>query len=136
MKATNHFKNTIKAYLDKEAEKDVLFSFHYTNPDKDLDSCITYILNTVQTSGCQGFVDNEIFGMAVHYYTESNIEVGKPMNAHVVVNHAVILTEEEKQEARKQAIEQLQNETYHSMKKPQKRAVKTEQTNIQPSLFD
>ena len=68
MKATNHFQNTIKAYLDKRAEIDLLFSFRYSLPEKKLEDCVTYILNQVQKSGCNGFHDDEIFGMAVHFY--------------------------------------------------------------------
>lgn len=68
MKATDHFKNTIKAYLDKRAEIDLLFSFRYSLPEKKLDDCITYILNTVQKSGSNGFTDDEVYGMAVHFY--------------------------------------------------------------------
>lgn len=40
MKATNHFQNTIKAYLDKRAEIDLLFSFRYSLPEKKLEDCI------------------------------------------------------------------------------------------------
>jgi len=105
MKASNHFKNTIKTYLDQRAETDVLFSFQYSKPEKNIDDCVTYILNEVKKSGCNGFADDEIYSMAVHYYDEDNIEVGKPMNAHVVVNHVVELTEEEKEQARKDAIQ-------------------------------
>ncbi len=68
MKASDNFKATIKAYLDQRAESDILFSFKYTAPRKNIDDCVTYILNTVQKSGCNGFADDEIFGMAVHYY--------------------------------------------------------------------
>ncbi len=135
MKASNHFKNTIQAYLDQRAETDVLFSFQYSKPDKNIDDCITYILNTVKKSGCNGFADEEIYSMAVHYYDEDNIEVGKQMNGHVVVNHVVQLTEEEKEEARQRAIQKVQDEAYNKMKQPVKKA-KTIQLNPQPSLFD
>ncbi len=135
MKATNHFKNTIKAYLDQRAEEDVLFSFQYTKPDKNIDDCITYILNTVQKSGCNGFADDEIFGMAVHYYDEDNIEVGKPMNAHVVVNHVVELTAEEKEQARQDAIQKAQDEAYRKVTQPIKKTKKVA-LHPQPSLFD
>ncbi|GEM_PF-6914284 len=37
MKASNHFKNTIKAYLDQRAETDILFSFQYSKPEKNID---------------------------------------------------------------------------------------------------
>ncbi|KAA6301310.1 MAG: hypothetical protein EZS26_002507 [Candidatus Ordinivivax streblomastigis] len=135
MKATDNFKATIKACLDQRAESDILFSFKYSAPKKNIDDCITYILNTVQKSGCNGFADDEIFGMAVHYYDEDNIEAGKPMNAHVVVNHVVQLTEEEKQEARQRAMQKVQDETYRKITQPVKKAKRVE-LNPQPSLFD
>ena len=135
MKASNHFKNTIKAYLDQRAEQDVLFSFQYSKPEKNIDDCVTYILNEVKKSGCNGFADDEIYSMAVHYYDEDNIEVGKPMNAHVVVNHVVELTEEEKEQARKDAIQKVQDEAYRKMTQPVKKAKKV-LLNPQPSLFD
>ena len=136
MKSTNHFQNTIKAYLDKRAEIDLLFSFRYSLPEKKLEDCITYILNQVQKSGCNGFHDDEIFGMAVHYYDEDNIEIGKPMhNAQVAVNHVVVLTAEEKEQARQDAIQKAQDEAYRKMTQPTKKAKKVALT-IQPSLFD
>jgi predicted acetyltransferase len=135
MKTTDHFKNTIKAYLDQRAESDLLFSFKYSAPKKNIDDCINYILNQVQKSGCNGFADDEIFGMAVHYYDEDNIETGKPMNAHVVVNHVVELTAEEKEQARQDAIQKVQDEAYRKMAQPVKKAKKVT-LNPQPSLFD
>lgn len=135
MKASNHFKNTIKAYLDQRAETDVLFSFQYSKPEKSIDDCVTYILNEVRKSGCNGFADDEIYSMAVHYYDEDNIEVGKPMNAHVVVNHVVELTAEEKEQARQNAIQKAQDEAYRKMTQPVKKAKKVV-LNPQPSLFD
>ena len=135
MKATNHFKNTIKAYLDQRAETDVLFSFQYSKPEKNIDECITYILNQVQKSGCNGFADDEIYSMAVHYYDEDNIEIGKSINANVVVNHVVELTSEEREEARREAIQRAQDEAYKKMTQPVKKTKKVE-INPQPSLFD
>lgn len=136
MKASNHFKNTIKAYLDQRAETDVLFSLQYSKPEKNIDDCITYILNEVKKSGCNGFADDEIHNMAVHFYDEDNIEIGMPMNnAHVVVNHFVELTEEEKEQARQDAIQKAQDEAYRKMTQPVKKAKKIALTP-QPSLFD
>lgn len=136
MKTSNHFQNTIKVYLDQRAETDVLFAFQYSKPDKNIDDCITYILNEVKKSGCNGFHDDEIFNMAVHFYDEDNIEVGTPINnAHVVVNHFVELTEEEKEQARQDAIQKAQDEAYRKMKQPVKKAKKIALTP-QPSLFD
>ncbi len=33
---------------------------------KNLDDCITFILNYVRQSGCNGFTDAEIYSLAVH----------------------------------------------------------------------
>lgn len=136
MKASNHFKNTIKAYLDQRAETDVLFALQYSKPEKNIDDCVTYILNEVKKSGCNGFADDEIYNMAVHFYDEDNIEIGMPINnAHVVVNHFVELTEEEKEQARQDAIQKAQNEAYMKMTQPVKKAKKVVLAP-QPSLFD
>ena len=92
MKGTDHFKRTIQMYLEQRAEEDTLFAKNYRNPAKNIDDCVTYILNYVQKSGCNGFTDGEIYGQAVHYYDENEIEVGKPIQCQVAVNHIVELT--------------------------------------------
>ena len=110
MKGTDHFKRTIYMYLEQRAEEDALFAKKYRNPAKNMDECVTHILNYVQKSGCNGFTDGEIFGQAIHYYEENEIEVGKPMDCQVVVNHVVKLTAEEKAEARQNAVRRYQEE--------------------------
>lgn len=139
MKGTEHFKQTIQAFLEQRAAEDELFAVSYRNPAKNIDDCITYILNYVQKSGCNGFSDDEIFGQVLHYYDEADIEVGKPIDCNVVVNHTVELTEEEKAEARQQAIKRAEDEAYAKMKQQrEKAAAKRTATvqQVQPSLFD
>lgn len=136
MKTTKHFKDTIKAYLEQRAETDVLFSLQYSKPEKNLDDCTTYILNCVKQSGCNGFADDEIYSMAVHYYDEDNIDIGNPINCSVVVNHTVELTPEEKEEARQKAIQRVQDEAYRKMTQQPKKPKQTVQVSPQPSLFD
>ena len=136
MKSTEHFKNTIKAYLDKRANEDLLFAVAYAKANKNIDDCITYIFNTVQKSGCNGFTDDEVYSMAVHYYDEDNIEVGKNFDCRVVVNHTVELTAEEKEQARKNAIQKVQDEAYLRMKQPlRKPQTKQITVNNQLNLF-
>lgn len=137
MKGSDKFKETIKAYLDKRAETDVLFSFQYSKPEKNIDDCITYILNTVKQSGCNGFADDEIYSMAVHFFDEDNIDIGSPINAHVVVNQVVELTAEEKEQAHREAMQRAQEEAYRKMTQPTKKKAKTTvDATLQPSLFD
>ena len=137
MKGTEHFKEVIKTYLDRKAEADVLFSFRYSKPEKNIDDCIQYIMNTVRKSGCSGFSDEEIYSMAIHYYDEDNIEIGKSNSCKVVVNHTIELTEEEKAEARQKAVEQYQRDELAKIQSRNARLKKTDTTKSvsQPSLF-
>jgi hypothetical protein len=135
MKGTEHFKNTIKAYLDNRASEDELFSISYAKSNKNIDDCITYILNEVQRSGCNGFADDEIYSMAVHYYDEDNITAGSPISCNVVVNHHVELTTEEKESARKEALQRATNEEYNRIKQPQKRVIEKKTEVKAPTLF-
>ena len=96
MKGTEHFKKTIKAYLDSRASTDSLFAVSYAKENKNLDDCITFILNQVKASGCCGMTDDEVYSLATHYYDEDDINVGSPISCGVVVNHQIELTDEEK----------------------------------------
>lgn len=137
MKVSTHFQTEIQSYLEQRAEYDDLFARSYRNPLKNIEDCITYILNEVQKSGCNGFADDEIFGMAVHYYDETDIEIGKPIDCKVVVNHAVELTEEEKAEARKEAIKRAESEVYSRMtqRKPAPKKENKNSNNGQMTLL-
>ena len=147
MKGTEHFTRTIAEYLNQRAMTDPLFAPNLLKPNKNIEECITYILNEVQKSGCNGFDDDDellrawlekIFSMAVHYYDEDDIEVGKAVSCRVSVNHIVELTEEEKAEARQEAIKQYQREELAKIQSRNARVKKTENiaTQVQPSLFD
>lgn len=139
MKSTDHFKRTIQNYLEQRAAEDELFARNYRKPNKNIDDCITYILNYVQKSGCNGFSDGEIYSQAVHYYDENEIEVGEPVQCQVSVNHVVQLTEEEKAEAKQMAIRQYQAEEISKMQNRNKAKTATakQTTQVQPqTLFD
>ena len=139
MNGTEQFTRTISEYLNLRAATDPLFAPNLAKPHKNIEDCITYILKQVQQSACNGFEDDEIYSMAVHYYDEDNLEVGSRVACHVVVNHTIVLTEEEKAEARKQAIQQYQAQELRRLQEP--RQVKTKASTDseqapQPSLFD
>ena len=103
MKGTEHFKTAIQSYLDKISEKDPLFKKTMEKENKNIDDCITYILNTVQKTGANGFAEAEIYGMALHYYDEDKLDIGKKIEAQVIVNRHVELTDEEKAELKEKA---------------------------------
>ncbi len=134
MKSTDAFKNAIQSHLNILAEKDPLFAETLKKENKKIDDCCTYILNQVKDSGCSGFEDSEIFGMAVHYYDEDDIKPGSKINARVVVNHVVQLSPEEIQEAKQAALNKVVAEEVDRIKK--KPVAKKETRDvIQESLF-
>jgi hypothetical protein len=135
MKTTEYFKQTIQNYLDRRAAEDDLFAPVYANPAKKIDDCITYILNTVKASGCNGFTDEEIYSMALHYYDEPEIEIGGRVDAQVIVNHTVVLTEQEKAQARQEAMKRATAEAYSKMTRTVKPAAKKTENTNQQSLF-
>ncbi|WP_131535528.1 PcfK-like family protein [Pedobacter nototheniae] len=89
MKATETFQKTISDYLKSRGENDSLFALTLKKPNKNIDDCINYIFETVKTSGCNGFADEEIFNMAVHYYDEDDIKVKGNVSGKVIVNHTI-----------------------------------------------
>lgn len=138
MKATEHFKQTIKAYLDERAKNDELFAVSYAKENKNMDDCVTFILNQVKRSKCMGLTDEEVYSLAVHFFDEDDIEIGNSIACNVIVNHTVELTEEEKEKARQEALKEYQAE---QLRKMQKRANKPKTPKAQPkittpSLFD
>lgn len=137
MKGTEQFTRTIAEYLNQRAMTDPLFAPSLQKPHKNIEDCITYILNQVKSSGCCGFEDDEIYSMAVHYYDEDELEVGSRVGCNVVVNHTIVLTEEEKAEAREKALKQYQAEELRKLQEAKRTKGKpnTEQAP-QPSLFD
>ena len=138
MKATEHFKQTIKAYLDERAKNDELFAVSYAKENKNMDDCVTFILNQVKRSKCMGLTDEEVYSLAVHFFDEDDIEIGNPIACNVIVNHTVERTEEEKAKARQEALKEYQAE---QLRKMQKRTNKPKTPKAQPeittpSLFD
>lgn len=123
MKATDAFTETISNHLAGVALNDPLFAETLKKPAKNIKDCINYIFTTVQKSGKNGFADEEIFGMAVHYYDEDNIKTGKPANCNVVVNHSI---KSDKKEVTAPIPEKA---------KPTKKVKKEQLSIIQTSLF-
>lgn len=136
MKGSDYFQKAIKDYLDKRAAEDPQFAEKYANEKKSISGCCDYIYGEVSATQQSGFADEEIFGMAVHYYDEENIETKPNHVQRVVSNYHVDLSEEEKAEARKQAIAAYQNEVRQSMmRKPAAAAKPKEEEQPQLSLF-
>ena len=103
-------KEHIKEYLDAFAERDEYFALSYENPDKNLDECCDFICTEVQKMKVAGLDDDDVFGLAVHYYQEADpgkITKGLTARATVVVNKHVDLTAEEIAEAKQKALDEI-----------------------------
>jgi hypothetical protein len=116
----NGFEQAIKTYLDNRAKEDQLFAQTYKKENKSIEECCKYIIQEVKKTGRQGFADDEIFGMAIHYYDEDNIKIeGKTPSCKVVHN-------------------QKTDKTFSESKPKSQEPVKTQEkpkSNI-PNLFD
>lgn len=137
-KSTELFKQVIERQLTEMGENDELFARNLLKADKNIDDCINYILTQVQKSGVCGFTDDEVFGMAAHYYDEDAIEKGAHVKCQIVMNHTVQLSDQEISDAKKEAIEReisTQRVKLHQKKAPVTVAAKTAEVSTQTSLF-
>ena len=112
MKGTETFQRVIKEFLDKRAAEDKLFAKDYQNPEKSIEKCCDFIISEVKKSGRQGFADEEIFGMAVHYYNEDNLKYSKHQ-CTVVVN----LSDQTKESLEKKAEEEFKQAKIAELRK-------------------
>lgn len=135
MKTTELFKNKIQEYLTQRASQDEQFRSRYENPRKSVDDCINFILHEVQKSNCNGFSDEEVYGMAVHYYDEDDLSKIKSIHCHVVINQHFELTDEEKAKARAEAIEKYQSDCLAAIKQKSRKSPVEQLEQRQLNLF-
>jgi hypothetical protein len=84
MSVSEGFKKAISSHLEQIAAKDELFATTFKKPNKNIEDCCTYIVNEVQRmhkSKTVAMADDEVYNMAIHYYDEDDIVVGKPTQA-------------------------------------------------------
>lgn len=140
------FEEAIKAYLDQRASEDEQFAKSYAKENKSIEECCQFILaeagdRVANKSGAQsyGMTDEEVYGLAVHYYDEDDIKI-KPLSARSEVmqtNVTYTPSEEDKARAKEAAIKQLQEEALRELRtpKPKKQSTQTEEQQTQMSLF-
>lgn len=138
----NLFRTRIKEHLDSVAAGDPVFAEKYGSKSKSLDQCCDFICTQVKKSGRTAFADEEIFGMAVHYYDEENpgeITDGASSGCSVVCSApGYELSEIEKEEARQKALDEYRKGLLDDMKKSSVRSRPEPKKEVQPettSLF-
>jgi hypothetical protein len=135
MKSTENFKKVISQHLEGLAIADPIFAETLKKENKNIDDCITYILNTVQKSGANGFEDEEIFGMAIHYYDEDDLKAGTPVNCKIVSNHTTELSPEDIKQAKQEAINKVIAEEKERLTKKVTPKKEEQKADFQASLF-
>ena len=110
------FENAIREYLEKFAAGDPAFAEKYREGiegKKDVKSCCAYIIAQVKKTGRQGFTDDELYGMAVHFYDEKEVTVPEgnaQKGVKVVVNTKIELSKADKERIEKEAREKVEAE--------------------------
>ena len=69
--AFTSFETAIKTYLDGVAEKDELFAKSYKKPNKSIKECCAFLMGEAKKAAVNGSIackDEEIYGLAMHYY--------------------------------------------------------------------
>lgn len=134
------FEDVIMAYLKRFAERDETFKKKLENEKKSISECCDFIASEVNRMGVCGLTDAEVFGLAVHYYDEEDVKIElKNMQYHAVANQPIELTDDEKAEAKKKALEDYQRQMYNEYlsKNKKKETTKKETPEaVQLSLFD
>lgn len=80
-----------------------MFAKDYAKPGKNIDDCCDFIISEVKKSGRQGFDDDEIYGIAIHYYNEEEVSFTKNQNCTIVTN----LSDQTKENLEKKAEEEF-----------------------------
>lgn len=119
----NPVKQAIKTYLDNRAKTDELFAVAYAKPNKNLDECFNYVVGEARKQGGNAVYvpDEVVFGWAVHYYDEENLIVEKQKDYLTDVPEPKFkLTDEEKEKAKEQAMQEYRTQCIAIMQQKQK----------------
>jgi hypothetical protein len=90
MKASEQFKTAIENYLNDMAQRDSVFAPNLSKASKKIENCINYIFGEVKKTGLCAFDNQEIFDMAVKYYTDDSIGAPAPISCKVVTKEPLM----------------------------------------------
>lgn len=132
----------IKKYLDNRAKSDELFAAKYNNPKKSIQECCSYITGEAYAraeGGTAVISDEEVYGMAVHYYDEDSITIRKAPRSRT--SQEPKLTKKQQEDLRRQAEAEYKAKVKNELelKEIERKAKLREKRKQQPqmaSLFD
>lgn len=115
------FADAIKSYLDSRASEDKMFAESYANPKKSIGECCDYIVSEVKRQNRTAMTDDEVYGLAVHYYDEADpgkIDKGAASRAKVVVPE---LKEKDREQLRAEAISEYKTACINELKEKERK---------------
>lgn len=127
------FQQAIKDHLEKMAAQDEAFAEKYAakcqEEQDSIANCCKYITNQVQKNYKQGnsavLTNDEVFGMAMHYYDENIAPPTVASNCTVIMSKAELTPEDEeaiRREARAAAEAKIRNEEAEKIRREQEAA--------------
>ncbi len=120
------FQKAIKTYLDERAKTDELFAKSYAKKGKTIKECCKYIMGEARKRGTAVYMtDEEVYGLAVHYYDEDDIKIN-PVRETAKVNT-------KQNEAQKKAVREVAE---IARKKSAKQEPQKKVRYIEGNLFD
>ena len=139
-------KERIKEYLDERASQDELFAKSYAKTNKNIDKCYDYIVGEARkqckNSNSICISDDVVYGWAVHYYDEDDINVGHKVASSTESKESTESTEMSAED-KKKVLEEARKKAYKANKiaskanKKASEAKKSKSVRIQQlSLFD
>lgn len=135
------FASAIKTYLDRRATEDKMFAESYANPKKSIAECCDFIVSEVRKQNRTVMTDDEVYGLAVHYYDEADpgrIDKGIASRAKIVVPE---LKEKDREQLRAEAISEYKTACINELKEKERKirelaANKRKEDKMeQPTLF-
>lgn len=146
LKSNNAAIAAMQQMLQERCIAEPTFAIKMANPSKSMEGAVNFLCSQIQKSGMCCVDDTTVMNILVHYFNENEIEDCGKVNCNIVVSKPE-LSEEDKAEIRKQAMEQFKKEQLDALcrqsqtRKSQPKATATtpkagEEINVQPSLFD
>ena len=114
LKSSNAVMDIIRNYMEERCANDPILAIKYANPSKSIEKALNYVASEVQKSGLTIMDSDSVFGLVMHYYDE-NLDDVPNVNCKIAV--AKELTDEERAEAKAEAMELYKEEQMRELRR-------------------
>lgn len=145
MKSNDAAISAMQQLLQERVMAEPALAIKLANPNKSMSGAVNYLCSQIKKSGLCCVEQSTVVSILLHYFDEEDIKDEGNVGCDIVVAKPE-LSEEDKEELKKQAMEQYKEEQLREIRrqsapKPQPKPTATapkagEEINVQPSLFD